>query len=87
MAIRNTAGNKRLAATLLQLEQSFPTEYVGYAIASSHESHALNIDEHQAIFNAVSHGDRRAARGAMRSHVLHLGATVIRYLDERGFWS
>jgi DNA-binding GntR family transcriptional regulator len=84
--LQRASGNERLAATIRHVERSFPMEYVALAAANDADSQVLNIDEHEAISRAIARRDSEAARLAMKTHVLHLGEKVIRYLDDHRFW-
>ena len=84
--IHRAAGNNRLEAVIGQLQHSFPTEYIGPAMSEADELWALNVQEHAEIQDAIARSDGASARERMRSHVLHLSAVVLRYLDDRGFW-
>lgn len=84
--IHRAAGNDRLEAVIGQLQHSFPTEYIGPAMTGADELWALNVREHAEIRDAIARSDGASARERMRSHVLHLSAVVLPYLDARGFW-
>lgn len=85
-ALQRACGNERLLSTIRHVERSFPVEYVSLAIASDVDSQVLNLDEHQAISRAIRRRDQDGARLAMKSHVLHLGEKVVRYLEDHRFW-
>lgn len=85
--LQRACGNERLVSTIRHVERSFPMEYVTLAITNDADSQALNIDEHQVVSEAIARRDGDGARRAMKSHVLHLGAKVVRYLDDHRFWS
>jgi DNA-binding GntR family transcriptional regulator len=84
--LHRACGNERLISTIRHVERSFPVEYVSLAIAKDTDSKVLNIDEHQAISQAITRRDGDGARLAMKSHVLHLGDKVVHYLEEHHFW-
>jgi DNA-binding GntR family transcriptional regulator len=84
--LQRACGNERLTSTIRHVERSFPMEYVTLAIANDADSQILNIDEHRAISQAITRRDGDGARAEMRSHVLHLGEKVVRYLDDHHFW-
>ena len=84
--IHHAAGNDRLESVIIQLERSFPTEYIALAAADAGEFWALNVAEHARIQDAIARGDEAPARVLMRDHVLRLGTAVLRYLDAREFW-
>jgi DNA-binding GntR family transcriptional regulator len=85
-ALLRASGNERLAFTIRHVERSFPMEFVTLAAANDADSQVLNIDEHQAISRAIARRDSDGARKEMKSHVLHLGEKVVRYLDDHHFW-
>jgi DNA-binding GntR family transcriptional regulator len=84
--LQRACGNERLVSTIRHVERSFPMEYVTLAIANDADSQILNVDEHQAISRAIARRDPDGARLAMKSHVLHLGEKVVRYLEDHRFW-
>jgi DNA-binding GntR family transcriptional regulator len=84
--LQRACGNERLVSTIEHVERSFPMEYVALAIGNNDDNQLLNIDEHQQISQAIARRDENGARLAMKSHVLHLGAKVVAYLDDHRFW-
>jgi DNA-binding GntR family transcriptional regulator len=84
--LQRACGNERLVSTIQHVERSFPMEYVSLAIGNNDDNQLLNVDEHQAISQAIARRDGNGARLAMRSHVLHLGEKVVRYLEDHHFW-
>jgi DNA-binding GntR family transcriptional regulator len=84
--LQRACGNERLVSTIQYVERSFPMEYAILAIGNNDENQLLNIDEHQAISRAIARRDANGARLAMKSHVLHLGEKVVRYLEDHHFW-
>jgi len=84
--LQRACGNERLVSTIQHVERSFPMEYVSLAIGNNDDNQLLNVDEHQAISRAIIRRDGNGARLAMKSHVLHLGEKVVRYLEDHRFW-
>jgi DNA-binding GntR family transcriptional regulator len=84
--LQRACGNERLVSTIQHVERSFPMEYVSLAIGNNDDNQLLNVDEHQAISRAITRRDGNGARLAMKSHVLHLGEKVVRYLEDHRFW-
>ena len=85
-AIHQAAGNAPLLQVIKDLGDRCPKDYVSRALRASPEVHDLNVDEHRRIRAALGAGDGRAARLAMRDHILHARTVIAAYLDEQGFW-
>jgi DNA-binding GntR family transcriptional regulator len=85
-AIHQTAGNAPLLQVIKDLGDRCPKDYISRALLASPEVRDLNIDEHRRIRAALGAGDGRAARQAMRHHILHARTVIAGYLDEQGFW-
>jgi len=85
-AIHQTAGNGPLLQVIKDLGDRCPKDYISRALRASPEVRALNIDEHRRIRAAFGAGDGRAAREAMRDHIMHARTVIAAYLDEQGFW-
>src|SRR5215469_10363230 len=85
-AIHQTAGNAPLMQVIKDLGDRCPKDYISRALRVSPEVRDLNIGEHRRIRAAVGAGDGRAARLAMRDHILHARTVIAAYLDEQGFW-
>jgi len=85
-AIHQTAGNVPLMQVIKDLGDRCPKDYISRALRLSPEVRDLNIDEHRRIRAAVGAGDGRAARLAMRDHILHARTVIAAYLDGQGFW-
>jgi DNA-binding GntR family transcriptional regulator len=84
--LQRACGNERLVSTIQHVERSFPMEYVSLAIGNNDDNQLLNIHEHQEISRAIARRDENGARLAMKSHVVHIGEKVVRYLDDHRFW-
>ncbi len=85
-AIHQTAGNAPLLQVIKDLGDRCPKDYISRALRASPEVRDLNITEHRRIRAALGAGDGRAARLAMRDHILHARTVIAAYLDEQGFW-
>jgi len=85
-AIHQTAGNAPLLGVIKDLGDRCPKDYISRALRVSPEVRALNVDEHRRIRAALGAGDGRAARQAMRDHIMHARTVIAAYLDEQGFW-
>jgi DNA-binding GntR family transcriptional regulator len=86
-AVRRAAGNRRLAATIRDLESFFPKDHVWRAAVELGELETLNRDDHEAIVASLAGRRPGAARRAMTAHIAHAGAMLIGFLDSQGFWS
>ena len=85
--IRAAAGNAYLAEIISATENAFPKDYVWRALRTDEERRVLNVDEHVAIRSALERRDAKAAREAMRAHVLHAWALLRDYLTDLGYWA
>lgn len=84
--IHRYAGNRRLRATLAELQNSFPKDLVWRAMRSLSENRGIVIDEHEQILQALARHDAVAAREAMSAHISHSGRVLRAYLDDHDFW-
>ncbi len=55
-------------------------------MTSADEVRALNLDEHDAIREALARRSASRARKEMRNHILHASRILLEYLDRLGFW-
>jgi DNA-binding GntR family transcriptional regulator len=85
-AIHQAAGNAPLLQVIKDLGDRCPKDYISRALRVSPEVREINIDEHRRIRAALGAGDGRAARQAIREHILHARTVIAAYLDEQGFW-
>jgi DNA-binding GntR family transcriptional regulator len=85
--IHRAAGNRRLLTTIRELQHFFPRDSVWRAIADDPARlHAMNIDEHERIAEALRARRPAQARRAMREHVSGAGEVLLAYLDAQRFW-
>lgn len=84
--IAAAAANERLRAIIEDLARFFPKDYVWRAIRSADEAHALHVEEHDRIREALAARDARRARREMRTHILHASRLLVAYLDQHSFW-
>jgi DNA-binding GntR family transcriptional regulator len=84
--IHQTADNAPLLQVIKDLGDRCPKDYISRALRASPEVRDLNIEEHRRIRAAIGAGDGRAARLAMRGHIMHARTVIAAYLDEQGFW-
>jgi DNA-binding GntR family transcriptional regulator len=85
-AIHQAADNAPLLGVIKDLGDRCPKDYISRALRVSPEVRALNVDEHRRIRAALGAGDGRAARLAMRDHIMHARTVIAAYLDAQGFW-
>jgi DNA-binding GntR family transcriptional regulator len=85
-AILRAAHNEQLRVLCESLQSYLPKDYYWRAVRSSHAERVLNVDEHRPIREALGRRDAKAARDAMRTHLLHGRDILIVYLTEQGFW-
>lgn len=84
--IHRLAGNRRLRAMLIELQNAFPKDLVWRAMRSLNENRAFMIGEHEAVLEAFRRHDGLHARKVMAEHIVHAGDVLLAYLDEREFW-
>ena len=84
--IARASGNERLLSLITDLQDFFPKDYVWRAMTSADEVRALNLDEHDAIREALARRSASRARKEMRNHILHASRILLEYLDRLGFW-
>jgi DNA-binding GntR family transcriptional regulator len=85
--IHRAAGNRRLLTTIRELQHFLPRDSVWRAIADDPARlHAMNIDEHERIAEALRARRPAQARRAMREHVSGAGEVLLAYLDAQRFW-
>ena len=84
--VHQLAGNNRLRATLIELQNSFPKDLVWRAMRSLTENRTFVIGEHEKVLEALRRHDGTQARRAISDHITHAGAVLVTYLDEHKFW-
>lgn len=80
------AGNKRLRATIVELQNAFPKDLVWRTMRSLNENRVFVISEHEPVLAALRRHDGLQARKAMAEHIAHAGDVLLAYLDEQKFW-
>ena len=83
MVILEAAGNERLAQVIQQINESFPRNVLAQVLVDDPGLRAVNVDEHDAIIQALRARDGAAARAAMREHVLTAGNHLARWYEQR----
>jgi DNA-binding GntR family transcriptional regulator len=83
MVILEAAGNERLAQVIQQINESFPRNVLAQVLVDDPGLRAVNVDEHDAIIQALRNRDGAAARAAMREHVLSAGNHLARWYEQR----
>lgn len=83
MVILEAAGNERLAQVIQQINESFPRNVLAQVLVDDPGLRAVNVDEHDAIIQALRARDGAAARTAMREHVLSAGNHLARWYEQR----
>jgi DNA-binding GntR family transcriptional regulator len=81
--IHEAARNPWLARMISQINESFPRNVLSLVLAEDPQARRDNVDEHDAIINALEAHDKAAAREAMRRHVLDAGEALARWYEER----
>lgn len=81
--ILEAAGNARLAQVIQQINESFPRNVLAQVLVDDPGLRVVNVDEHDAIVNALRARDGAAARAAMREHVLSAGNHLARWYEQR----
>jgi DNA-binding GntR family transcriptional regulator len=84
--ILRAAHNDQLRTICESLQSYLPKDYAWRATLHSNAIHALFVDEHRAIYDAIAQGSKSAARKAMSAHIVHARDLLILYLTEHGFW-
>jgi DNA-binding GntR family transcriptional regulator len=74
--ILDAAGNGRLSDTIAELHRSFPRNLTWSALAQSSRLLAENVDQHEAVLDAIERRDGAEARRRMIDHVRSAGDLV-----------
>jgi DNA-binding GntR family transcriptional regulator len=81
--IQEAAGNDVLVATLGRLHRSFPRDLSRTVLSESAPLLRENVEEHEAILEAIERRDPAGARELMQRHVRHSGALVTLRFEQR----
>jgi DNA-binding GntR family transcriptional regulator len=79
------AGNSRLVTVVHDLHRTFPRSLTWAALRANSALLEQNVDEHNAIVDALDRRDPEAARRRMVAHVLHAGELVARHFERSRF--
>lgn len=80
--ILDAAGNGRLSHTIAELHRSFPRNLTWSALSQSSRLLAENVDQHEAVLEAIERRDGAEARRRMIDHVRNAGALVGLHFEE-----
>lgn len=83
MVILEAARNERLAQVIQQINESFPRNVLAQVLVDDPGLRTVNVDEHDAIIQALRDRDGAAARAAMREHVQTAGNHLARWYEQR----
>ena len=81
-AILDAAGNDRLSETIADLHRSFPRDLTWGALAGSSRLLEENVEQHQAVLQAIEEHDSVAARDRMVEHVRSAGELVTLHFEQ-----
>jgi DNA-binding GntR family transcriptional regulator len=81
--IQEAAGNDVLVATLGRLHRSFPRDLSRTVLSESAPLLRENVEEHEAILEAIERRDPASARDLMQRHVRHSGTLVTLRFEQR----
>ena len=82
-AILDAAGNGRLNDTIADLHRSFPRDLTWTALSQSSRLLEENVDQHDAILEAIERRDPEEARRRMVQHVRSAGELVSLHFEQR----
>jgi DNA-binding GntR family transcriptional regulator len=75
------AGNARLVTVVQDLHRTFPRSLTWAALRGNSALLEQNVEEHEAIVDALDRRDPNPARRRMVSHVRHAGELVARHFE------
>jgi DNA-binding GntR family transcriptional regulator len=81
-AILDAAANGRLSTTIADLHRSFPRDLTWAALSESSRLLAENVEQHEAILEAIERRDRAEARRRMIEHVRSAGELVTLHFEQ-----
>ncbi|HEU4942580.1 MAG TPA: GntR family transcriptional regulator [Gaiellaceae bacterium] len=82
-AILDAAGNGRLNDTIADLHRSFPRDLTWTALSQSSRLLEENVEQHDAILEAIERRDPEEARRRMVEHVRSAGELVSLHFEQR----
>jgi DNA-binding GntR family transcriptional regulator len=81
-AILDAAGNERLSDTIADLHRSFPRDLTWAALSQSSRLLEENVEQHEAILEAIERRDPVDARQRMIEHVRSAGELVTLHFEQ-----
>jgi DNA-binding GntR family transcriptional regulator len=81
--IHEASGNEVLVATLEQLHRNFPRDLSRLVVSESTAMLEANVREHEAILEALSRHDAKAAHELMQRHITRAGSLVTLRVEQR----
>jgi DNA-binding GntR family transcriptional regulator len=81
-AILDAAGNDRLSDTIAELHRSFPRDLTWTALSESSRLLEENIEQHEAVLEAIEQRDPAEARRRMIEHVRSAGELVTLHFEQ-----
>jgi DNA-binding GntR family transcriptional regulator len=81
--IHVASGNRRLARTINEINETFPRNVSALVLADDQRHREENVREHERIAEAIAAGDAEAARREMIRHVEGAGEQLARWYERR----
>jgi DNA-binding GntR family transcriptional regulator len=81
-AILDAAGNARLSDTIADLHRSFPRDLTWTALSQSSRLLEENVEQHEAVLEAIEQRDPAEARRRMIEHVRSAGDLVTLHFEQ-----
>jgi DNA-binding GntR family transcriptional regulator len=81
-AILDAAGNERLSDTIADLHRSFPRDLTWTALSQSSRLLEENVEQHEAVLDAIEQRDPAEARRRMIEHVRSAGELVTLHFEQ-----
>lgn len=81
-AILDAAGNERLSDTIADLHRSFPRDLTWTALSQSSRLLEENVEQHEAVLDAIEQRDPAKARRRMIEHVRSAGELVTLHFEQ-----
>lgn len=83
-AILDAAGNERLSDTIADLHRSFPRDLTWTALSQSSRLLEENVEQHEAVLEAIEQRDSEEARRRMIEHIRTAGELVTLHFEQAG---
>lgn len=81
-AILDAAGNERLSDTIADLHRSFPRDLTWTALSESSRLLEENVEQHEAVLEAIEQRDSAEARRRMIEHIRSAGELVTLHFEQ-----